>query len=314
MQRDSRQRSAGTACALVGSLALWLTPTANAQSPQEAPGPGLPMWVVRDDDSTIYITGTIHLLRDDQQWRSAKLEAAFAEASELYLELAEIGDERVMEANFAPLLEKYAAYDGAPVSSLLNEQERVLLGKALAQAGAPADVMDGLDKMQPWMTIQRVSRDQFTGGVYKSDNGIDFMFARMAHERGIPIHGMEDLETQLALMGDSSVEDQIARLRAILNAPPSLRKQRQRLADVAFGSWLRGETHMTEALIVLNHMMLGEANDPVFKNRNEAWAGVVEDMLTGSGTTFIAVGAGHLVGPNSLQDRLKLRGIMSERY
>lgn len=318
MQRSPKQRNAGSVSALFASLAMSLAmslaPAAFAQSLEAPQGPGLPMWVVRDDDSTIYITGTIHLLRDDAQWRSTKLDAAFAEASELYLELAEIGDTRAMETNFTALLEEYAAYDGPPVSSLLNEKERDLLGKALAQAGAPPDVMDDLDSVQPWMTIQWISRDQLTGGVYKSDNGIDFAFARMALEQGIPIRGMEDLETQLALFADSGVDEQVTRLRAILNAPPGLRRQQERLADVAFGGWLRGETHMTEALIVFTHMMTGDANDPVFKDRNEAWAGVIEEMLKGAGTTFIAVGAGHLVGPNSLQDRLKLRGIASERY
>lgn len=296
------------------SLAMWLAPAVYPQETETSEAPGLPMWVVRDADSTIYITGTIHLLRDDAQWRSPKLDAAFAEASELWLELAEIADEQVMETNFTPLMEKYAAYDGPPVSSLLNEKERILLGKALAKAGAPADVMDALDRMQPWMTMQWIGREQFTNGVYKSDNGIDVTFAKMALERGIPVRGMEDLETQLALFADTSVDEQMAQLRAMLNASPSLHKQRERLSDVAFGGWLRGETHMTEALILFTQMMSGAASDPMFKDRNEAWAGVVEEMLKGSGVSFIAVGAGHLVGPNSLQDRLKLRGIASERY
>lgn len=296
------------------ALAMWLAPLASAQEPETQPSPGLPMWVVRDADSTIYITGTIHLLRDDAQWRSPKLDAAFAEASELWLELKEIGDEGVVEAQFTPLLEKYAAYDGPPVSSLLSEKERVRLGEALAKVGAPDNIIDRLDRLQPWMTIQWVSRDMSTGGSYKSENGIDYAFARMARERGIPIHGMEEVEVQFALFGFDNVDEQMARLRAILNAPPSVQKQRERLSDVAFSGWLRGETHMAEALILFTQLFTGEAFDQVFKDRNEAWAGVIEERLKGSGVSFIAVGAGHLVGPDSLQDRLKLRGIASERY
>jgi uncharacterized protein YbaP (TraB family) len=37
-------------------------------------------------------------------------------------------------------------------------------------------------------------------------------------------------------------------------------------------------------------------------------------MLEGAGVSFIAVGAAHLVGADSLQQQLKLRGIKSERY
>jgi hypothetical protein len=52
----------------------------------------------------------------------------------------------------------------------------------------------------------------------------------------------------------------------------------------------------------------------LLKDRNEAWSAVIEDMLKGSGSSFIAVGAAHLAGPDSLQTRLKLRGIVAERY
>jgi uncharacterized protein YbaP (TraB family) len=58
----------------------------------------------------------------------------------------------------------------------------------------------------------------------------------------------------------------------------------------------------------------GAGMDALLKNRNENWAGQIETMLRGSGTHFIAVGAGHLVGPDSVQERLKLRGIQATRY
>jgi uncharacterized protein YbaP (TraB family) len=54
--------------------------------------------------------------------------------------------------------------------------------------------------------------------------------------------------------------------------------------------------------------------DALLTDRNENWAGQIEEMLEGSGVSFIAVGAGHLVGPESVQKRLKLRGIVAERY
>jgi len=54
--------------------------------------------------------------------------------------------------------------------------------------------------------------------------------------------------------------------------------------------------------------------DVMLDNRNENWAGQIEERLKGSGTSFIAVGAAHLVGPESVQERLKLRGIEAKPY
>lgn len=280
-------------------------------------GPGLPMWVVRDSDSTIYITGTVHLLRDEHVWTSPKLEAAFAAASELWLELAEIGDDEAMQKKLDPLLEKYNAYRGAKLSTRLTAEEYEAFLDTITQSGAPPDVLARADEMQPWMAMQALGRDQFTDGVYKSRNGIDDMLAQMAIARGMPIRGMEDLDVQVALAAAGTPLEQVAALRTALRAPDALKARGIRVADVAFGGWVRGETHGAEAIIVMQELAAGATRgnyDALFKDRNEAWAGVVEDILSGSGVSFIAVGAGHLLGKDSLQERLKLRGISSARY
>lgn len=293
-----------------------VVPTAIAQTP--SPEPGLPMWVVRDADSTIYITGTIHMLRDDMHWRSAKLDAALAEAGELWLEVAEVSDPAALAAKLQSLLPTYAANDGPPLSLLLTEDENAELAAALRNAGATEDIIASLDKYQPWLAIYSLGRDQTSGmGEYKADNGIDVSLAQIARGRGIPVKGMEDVEVQVALMANASIDEQLARLRAVLSGRSANNAQGKRIADLAFGSWIRGEVHLAEAMMVfmqIGSSATGVSTDPMFKNRNEAWAGVVEEMLQGSGVSFIAVGAGHLVGADSLQSRLKLRGIKAERY
>jgi hypothetical protein len=48
--------------------------------------------------------------------------------------------------------------------------------------------------------------------------------------------------------------------------------------------------------------------------RNISWTGKIQEMLKGSGVQIIAVGAGHLAGPDSVQTQLEKRGIKVERY
>lgn len=296
-------------------IAVAALPAVDAQQP--TPGPGLPMWVVRDADSTIYITGTVHILRDTDQWRSPKLDAALASANELRLEVAEIADAAALQKGLVALLPKYGAYDGEPVSSLLTAQEKAILVERLVDAGAPSDALDLIDRHQPWFAMIMLGRDDFTGGAHKSINGIDNVLARWAVAHNLPVKGMETLEVQVALSADGSFDDQLAGLRYKLHPSPVQQLVARRVIDASFGAWLRGETSMAEALVAFMRMSsasVGETTDALLKNRNEAWAGEIEDVLKGSGTTFIAVGAAHLVGPDSLQTRLKLRGINAERY
>lgn len=290
---------------------------ANAQpAPSDKP-PGLPMWVIRDADSTIYVTGTVHRLRDGMEWRSPKLEAAMAKSKELWLELGEIADPGGLDEALHPVLEEFAAYDGTPLSQLLTADENVALHAALARVGAPRRVLDNLDRMEPWYATYALGMTQLMGAEYDEANAIDDGLARMAVAHGIPVKGMEAIEDQIALMTGGEIEDQIEELRYALKAPPGVAQQMQRVSDLAYGSWIKGETHMVEALVAMMHIgssVGGLDTDALLLYRNENWAGVIEEILEGSGVSFIGVGAAHLVGPGSLQDMLAERGIKTKRY
>lgn len=291
---------------------------AHAQSTTKpTPSPGLPMWVIRDGDSTIYITGTIHQLRDGMLWRSEKLESALAASKELWLELSEIADPAGLDEALHPVLEEYAAYGGTPLSELLTIEENAALQAALLAVGAPKRVFDNLDRMEPWYATYALGLNDFMGGDYKSENAIDDALARQAVAQGIPVKGMEAIGDQIALMDGDSIASQLANLRATLKAIPEHGLPMQRVGDLAYGSWIKGETHMVEALVGMMYMAAASGamdTEGLLDKRNANWAIVIEEMLESSGVSFIAVGAAHLVGPESLQAMLAKRGIKSKRY
>jgi uncharacterized protein YbaP (TraB family) len=318
--RPSRRLlSALVICVAMATSAIAQPPAAAPSTPNTAPaaGKGLPMWVIRDADSTIYMTGTVHLLPDGADWHSPRLDAALNEASELWLELAEIADPEGLDAKVEPVLEKYAAWDGPPLSTFLTAEENAMLAAALKRANASPEVIAKTEKLQPWYATYALGRNQYMGANYKKENGIDRALAKIAVTRGIPVKGMEEIEDQISLGTGDAPEDQVAELRARLTIAPEMQQALERVANIAYGGWARGETNAVEALITM--MSLGAAAtdstiDPLLLDRNETWAGEIEEMLEGSGVIFIAVGAGHLVGPDSLQQRLKLRGIETQRY
>jgi hypothetical protein len=50
----------------------------------------------------------------------------------------------------------------------------------------------------------------------------------------------------------------------------------------------------------------------ILVDRNTDWANQIQTMLQGSGAAFIAVGAGHLAGDDSVQAILAKRGVTVE--
>jgi uncharacterized protein YbaP (TraB family) len=48
-------------------------------------------------------------------------------------------------------------------------------------------------------------------------------------------------------------------------------------------------------------------------NRNRTWAGWIKQRMAMPGTVFVAVGAGHLAGPESVQANLAKLGVKATR-
>src|SRR5688572_14986000 len=77
------------------------------------------MWVVRDDDTTIYLVGTIHLLKPGMAWEGERLGQVLSGCDDLTLEIADFDD----VAAVAPLVGKYGYDPERRLSSLLTPDE-----------------------------------------------------------------------------------------------------------------------------------------------------------------------------------------------
>lgn len=290
-------------------------PAAGAPAPPSAPG--LPMWVIRDTDSTIYLTGTVHMLPPDVKWKSPRLEAALNEATELWLEIAMPPDVEEFRRQAQPIIMARAVSDGPPLSTRLNARERKALAEALERAGATPEGMKRVEKMKPWYVTQTIAAAPLADAGFSADAGIDITLAGMARAQGDTVKGLETIEEQALILSSGSEQEQLQQLRTLLAAPPWALGFSGWMGGQTFRAWASGNT--APVALLISTMSLAPENqrgqvDSLLKNRNENWAGQIEQMLKGSGVSFIAVGAGHLVGPDSVQSRLALRGIKAERY
>ena len=123
------------------------------------------------------------------------------------------------------------------------------------------------------------------------------------------------------MLAGGTEEEQLKALLTAIAAPLESTDVMMEQSEKAFAGWARGEAEPLEDLV--RQMRAAGANDPsmaglsvetMLDNRNANWAEQIEQLLAGEGTAFIAVGAAHLVGPNSVQHYLVQRGIEAKRY
>lgn len=264
------------------------------------------MWAVRDADSTLYMLGTVHLLRPETQWRTATLDKAIAEAEELWLELPTT-DAAAMAVEMMPLVARYGLSPGKRLSDVLTREEMKTLDEAAKLAGLSASQ---LNMFRPWFAALTISNAAVMRAGYDPLSGVDSKIEALFLERGIKPKGLETAELQIRVFAGMTPEQELRYLRETMeeygDAPVEL--------DAMVDQWARADLPALEAMFVSE--MKTEEPDlyaALLTNRNASWVSQIEGILAGKGVSFMAVGAGHLIGPDSVIAMLEARGVTAER-
>ena len=297
----------GLTAALVGSLptaAMAQDPAVAVSAPApRAGGNGPALWVIRDADSTIYLFGTVHVLRPTTAWGSDRVDAAFDSAARLILEVANPDD----QAAAMPLIQQYGISPETPLSSLLTADELVALDTAARAMGLTGAQMDPL---RPWLAALTLSVAPLTRAGYDPKSGVDLLLKARAEAAGKPVTGFETIDEQIRILAGFPEAGQLDFLRSTLDDFEGATVELDKLVT----AWAAGDV---EAIETVGVEPMRDASELMYQsllvNRNANWAGQIQTLLEGSGTVFIAVGAAHLAGDDSVQVQLAHRGVTVER-
>jgi len=298
-------------CALCLVVLAACTPFASSRAAQSAPPtetqsalqpttrPAL--WKIADEDTTIYVFGTIHVLPPGIDWFGGEIQEAFDSSQLLVTEVAE-RDPQTMQAL---VIDKAMLKGGESLRAMLTEEERAKYEEALANLGLPADMFD---RFEPWFVSINLSTLPLLKEGFSPDNGVEKVLENRARERGMVQQGLETAEYQLGLFDALPLDVQKNYLDEILAQLPELHSKIGEMIE----AWKAGEVKKLAEL-----MNEGE-NDPVMMqtlliDRNKAWAQWIARRMEQPGTVFVSVGTGHLAGEGNLFKQLAADGIASKR-
>ncbi len=288
--------------AIAGVPADALAQTAAPAAPAPIQGEGPALWVVKDADSTLYLFGSVHVLRPTTGWASPRVEAAFDSASDIWFEISNPDD----QAAIMPLIQQHGLSPDTPLSSRLTPQENAELDAAAQAMGASAAQ---LQPMKPWLAALSLSVAPLIKAGYDPKSGVELVLKARAEAAGKPIHGFETIDKQIDILAGLPDDVQLVFLRETLkdyeNAATKL--------DEMVEAWARGDVATLDRVTIKE---MKEASPALYQavlvDRNTDWANQIQTLLEGSGTAFIAVGAAHLTGDDSVQAILQKRGVTVE--
>ena len=259
------------------------------------------LWVVKDEDTTIYLFGTVHVLRPGLSWFDDGIKTAFDSSGELVTEILDPDPTKLQTIVTTLAIDQ----TGTNLRDRLSDDQRVKYEAAMKDIGLPEAAFD---QFEPWFAALTLGTLPLIKAGYDLNSGAEKTLTAAAKQEGKKLAELETAESQIAIFDELPMQAQIDYLNAVVDDIGEVTKT----LDALVTEW--SEAHPEKLAEILNSGFTdAKLYDALLTRRNAAWSRWIDERMKQPGTVFIAVGAGHLAGKGSVQDQLKFRGIETER-
>jgi len=258
------------------------------------------LWEVSGEKNSVYLLGSIHLLRPQDYPLPTALDTAYRDAEILIMEV-DMDDLNPLATQAA-----FTTYGVLQDDRTLRD---LMGGDLYEQAAAAADAidipLDMLHKTKPWyaaMTVEIMMLDRIG---FDPTLGIEMYMMSKAEDDGKRIDGFETVEEQLQFLDGMSLEAQREMLISTLTESAKLGEMMDEMID----AWRLGDLNFLETGMLDELEKHEELNKALVTDRNERWAERIEALLDDDDDYLIVVGALHLIGDQGVPNLLRQQGI-----
>jgi len=296
---------ARTAAALLALLQPLLPATVWARDHRAAGHMAHPaVWKVSKGASTVYLFGTIHALPPHFEWETGAIKTAIAQSDRLVIE-AVIDPDQTKSAQ-ALMRIGTATTTLPPVADRVSPKFRGRLAAMIARSQLPPEM---LDKLKTWAVGMVLFGPSIAKLGVSSAEGVEEQLKAEFHAAGKPIEGLETLDQQLGFFDTLTEPQQRDFLESVLD---------EKSDDASdFGKMIGAWSHGDEKGIAASFDKVMKKSDALrtvlIARRDAHWADAIVARLATPGTQLVAVGAGHLVGSDSVQANLAKLGYTATR-
>ncbi len=290
------------ACAQTQQLPTPVESTRVAAETVEMEKSGPALWQLADEDTTIYLFGTVHALPKDVDWYKGDIAEALTSSEKLVTEIMMTPE---IEASTQQIIMSKAVLpSGTTLRSLLDDEQKTIYETAMTKIGLP---VGAFDRFEPWFASINLAMLPLLKEGYDPNAGVEKILEGKAGP-DIARGELETVEFQMSVFDELPIESQVKFLVETAENVDNIKS----MLDAMVAEWVEGDA---DALAIL---MNDSMTDPVIADRllyarNSNWAEWIDNRMDTPGTIFIAVGAGHLAGDKSVQDMLETRGFTVTR-
>jgi uncharacterized protein YbaP (TraB family) len=262
------------------------------------------LWSLKTDKATIYLLGSVHLLKSDSYPLDKNIEAAYRNSKKVVFE-TDIGG-----MNAPAVREKMTVLALYPEGQTLRQNISLktyrLLEKKVIEVGLS---MDQLNRLKPWMCALTLVLLELQKMGFDPNYGIDRYFFNKAQQDKKEMVFLESIDYQINLFAEMNAQEEESFLQQMLK---DLEVVETMFADIV-SAWKTGDTARLGSILTISFKDHQDIYNRFLTQRNKAWVNKIEDLMAYGDTALVIVGAGHLVGPDNLLQLLKDKGYAVEQ-
>lgn len=275
-----------------------------AASPAPADSGSPPLWQVKGRNNSVYLLGSVHVLRDDAQPLAPSITRAYQDADIVYMEV-DLDDLDPME------VQQFTLSNGVlpPDQSLAKLLGAARYSRAKSEAEKLGLDLDQLAQLEPWVVALSVVQAQVLRLGLDPDAGIERRLARDAARDQKEIRGLETVVDQLGVFDRLPLDRQqdflLMSLEEAIELPATI--------DDMIGAWSRGDIERLATMMSDEFKDFPELYEPLVVARNRNWTRQIVELLDDDTDYLVVVGALHLAGADSVIEMLRERGVSARR-
>jgi uncharacterized protein YbaP (TraB family) len=256
-------------------------------------------WTVRGTHNTVYLLGSVHVLKPQDSTLPAEVQLAYTQAKILVLEVD------LNEVNAASMLIASMQYatlsEGQTLEGVLGPD---LYRDFLAHANSLGVDAEVLGNFQPWFAALMLDEAQMSKLGFAATSGVDEQLAARARSDHKELVGLETVDDQFSIFSQLSLDEQRRYMRFSLASLDSAAAD----LDATIAAWHQGDTQTMERLLNEDFKDFPDLRRRLTVDRNRRWLEKIVPMLNDNQDYLVVVGALHLVGAGGLIDLLQKQG------
>lgn len=258
------------------------------------------LWRAQGINNSVYLLGSIHLLRAEDHPLPTVIDAAYKDAEVLIMEL----DMDDIDAALTQQLFNQSGVlrDGTTLRDLMGEESYLRAAAAAKLSDIPIDL---LAQSKPWLAAITVEMMALYRIGFNPTLGVEMHLTSRAVADGKRIEGLEAIEEQLAFLDGLSLQAQRDLLIQTLEDSADMAESIEEMIR----AWRYGDIDFLESGLLESFAEHEELNEELVTKRNRRWVSQIAELLDDRDDYLVIVGALHLVGEAGVPKLLAQEGI-----